>query len=362
MKYTICGVVLTLIIAACTQNKANVDSETKDVRADSVNAFVLTTDTVKKELTLPGELIPFEDAQIRAKVPGYIRKMYVDIGSKISKGQILALVEAPELNTRITELNEKARAAHARYLSSKDYYDRIHTASQTAGVIAAGELQRVKNQMMSDSLEYRAEQSSAASAKQVGNYLAIVAPYSGIITKRNVVTGSFVGDPNGKPLFELSDNRVLRLQVAVPEAYVDAVLLNNVAELTTLSLPDKIFMAKLVRQSGSIDQDSRSEIWEFEVPNPNNELKPGSYADVKLHFLRQRPGMVVPASSVVTTLERKFVIGVFNGQTQWIDVRTGFNMGDKIEIFGNITPGDTLVQKGTEELKAATRVIPSIVR
>src|SRR3546814_4310169 len=110
------------------------------------------------------------------------------------------------------------RSSHARFLSSKDYFERINTASKTDGVIAAGELQRVKNQMIADSLEYRAHQSSAASAKQVGNYLAIVAPYGGVITKRNIVTGSFVGTPNEKPLFELSDNSILRLKVLVPEA------------------------------------------------------------------------------------------------------------------------------------------------
>ncbi len=363
MRHAAGSILLLLILAACSEKKPNVTTtEKSENKIDSVKVFVLKTDSVKKMLTFPGELLPNEDAQIRAKVQGYIRKMYVDIGSKVSKGQILALIEAPELDTRIQELNEKARAARSRYLSSKDYFDRIHTASQTDGVIAVSELQRVKNQMMADSLEYRANQSSAASAKQVGNYLAIMAPYSGIITKRNVVTGSFVGSPNEKPLFELADNGVLRLQVAVPEAYADAILLNDAAELTTRSMPDKKFRAKLVRKAGRIDHDSRSEVWEFEVPNPGNQLKPGSYADAKLVFLRQQPSTVVPASAVVTTLEKKFIIRVSGGLTQWIDVRPGFNMGDKIEVFGDIKPGDTLVQKGTEELKAEVKVIPALIK
>lgn len=360
MMRSVAGTVLLLLsIAACNQEEHKTVAGKKDDKPDSVKVFTVKTDSAKKVLALPGELLPNEDAQIRAKVQGYIRKMYVDIGSRVAKGQVLALIEAPELNTRIQELSEKAKAAHSRYLSSKDYFDRVNSAAHSDGVIAASELQRVKNQMMADSLEYRASKSSAASAKQVGNYLAVLAPYSGVITKRNIVTGSFVGAPNEKPLFELSDNGVLRLQVAVPEAYTDAVLVNGIAELTTRSLPDKKFKAKLVRKAGRIDQESRSEVWEFQIPNTGNELKPGSYADAKLVFLRQLPSLVVPSSALVTTLEKKFVIKVSNGNTQWVDVRPGFNMGEKIEIFGEVHPGDTLVQKGNEELKSDVFVIPS---
>ena len=105
---------------------------------------------------------------------------------------------------------------------------------------------------------------------------------------------------------------------------------------STRSLPDKKFEAKLVRKAGRIDHDSQSEIWEFEIGNTDNKLKPGSYAGCKIIILRQQEGIVVPASAVVTTLEKKFVIKVSNGVTHWIDVRPGFNMGDRTEIFGDV--------------------------
>ncbi|HEY8689483.1 MAG TPA: hypothetical protein VIM07_09640 [Chitinophagaceae bacterium] len=126
------------------------------------------------------------------------------------------------------------------------------------------------------------------------------------------------------------------------------------------SFADKKFKAKLVRKAGSIDEQTRSEVWEFEVPNANRELKVGSYADVKLHFTRTTQSLAVPVSAVVTTLEKKFVIKLSGNTTQWIDVRTGFNMGDKQEVFGQLHPGDTLVLKPTEELKSGTKVIPKL--
>ena len=148
----------------------------------------------------------------------------------------------------------------------------------------------------------------------------------------------------------------------IPEVYTGAALKDNSVEITTRSLPDKKFKGNLYRKSGSIDRQTRSEIWEFLIPNKDGLLKPGSYADVKLHFLRSQPSLVVPVSAVVTTLERKFVIRLFNNTTGWVDVRPGFNIGDKLEIFGELKPGDTLVLKGTEELKAGTKVIPKLYK
>lgn len=355
------GLALLITIAACNEPKAT-QPEKKEQKPDSVKAFILTADSAKKALSLPGELLPNENAQIRAKVQGYIKKLNVDIGSKVKKGQVLALIDAPEISTRLKELNENVHAAQSRYRSSKDYFERIYTASKADGVIAASELERTKNQMMADSSEYNAAVFAASSYRQFGGYLAIVAPYSGVITKRNIVVGSFVGNANEQPLFELEDNSVLRLRVAVPEIYTNAVLLNNTGELTTRSLPDKKFKAKLVRKTGSIDNATRSELWEFEVPNTSGELKAGSYADAKLQFLRTGQTFVVPVSAVVTTLEKKFVIKTSADTLQWIDVRPGFNMGDKQEVFGDLKAGDTLVVKGNEEMKAGTKVIPSIYK
>ena len=356
------GILLSIAFAACNQEQQKVSTEKKDIKTDSVKAFILGADSVKKTVSLPGELLPKENAQIRAKAQGYIKTLNVDIGSRVSKGQVLALIDAPEIGNRILELNEKVKAAQSRYLSSKDYFERINTASKADGVIAPSELEKTKNQMMADSSEYSAAKFAASSYRQMGNYLAVVAPYNGIITKRNIDVGSLVGNTNDKPLFELEDNSTLRLQVAVPEIYTSAVLLNNTGELTTRSLPDKKFKAKLVRKAGNIDNATRSEIWEFEVSNTDGTLKAGSYADVRMQFLRSQKSFVVPASAVVTTLERKFVIKVADKTTQWIDVRPGFNIGEKLEIFGELQNGDTLVIKGNEELKAGVKVVPALLK
>jgi membrane fusion protein (multidrug efflux system) len=359
MKILISFTVL-IALASCNQNQSTTSTKKEETKIDTVKVFVLAMDSAQKTISLPGDLLPNENVQIRAKVQGYISTVKVDIGSRVNKGQVLALIDAPEINTRVQELYAKEKAAQSRYLASKDYYDRIGTASKTDGVIAASELEKTKNQMQADEAEYKAAQFAVSSYKQIGNYLAIISPYSGIITKRNINVGSFAGSNNEKPLFEIEDNKLLRLRVAVPEIYTNAVLIDNSGDLITRSFPDKKFKAKLVRKSGTIDNDTRSELWEFEIPNSTGELKAGSYADVKLHFLRTQQSLVVPASAVVTTLEKKFIIKVSNNTTQWVDVRAGFNMGDKQEVFGELKAGDTLVLKGNEELKVGTKVVTKL--
>jgi hypothetical protein len=125
-------------------------------------------------------------------------------------------------------------------------------------------------------------------------------------------------------------------------------------------LPDKNFKAQLTRKAGSIDNETTSEIWEFKVSNSDRQLLRGSYTDVKLHLIRPKKYFVVPTSAVVTTLERKFVVKVSDDTTKWVDIRSGFNMGDRQEIFGDLNEGDTLILKSSEELKEGKKEIPII--
>ena len=190
MRLLIFGLLFSFI--SCTQKREN-NARADIPKPDSVKVFILKTDSVKKSVSLPGNLIPLEKVQIRAKVSGYIKKLNVDIGSKVRKGQLLATIEAPELNTQVQELNAKVQASRAKFESSKDYFDRINIAYQKKGVIAPSEWQRTRNQMLADSSDYQAALLSASAMHQTDNYLMIVAPFNGEISQRNIEVGSYVG-------------------------------------------------------------------------------------------------------------------------------------------------------------------------
>lgn len=343
------------IFIAC--NKPGTDNSTVNgPKIDTLKVLALKKGKVEKQTSLPGELLAFEHVEIHPKVTGYIKQLKVDIGSVVKRGQILAVIDAPEIQSRLGEANGKFLSSKAKFQTSLDTYNRIMYAAKTEGVVAPSELEHARNQMLADSADYNAARYSAASFQQVGNYLAVTAPFNGIITRRNVNEGSYVGIASADPILVIEDNSRLRLRVAMPEALTGVLLKDNKVKFSARSNPNQLFDATLMRKAGSIDAATRTEIWEFEVQNENGNLKPGSFTNVVMNVFRSSGSYLVPFSTVVTTLERKFVIKVSGDSTHWIDVIQGLNLPDKTEIFGNLKDGDTLVVKGNEEIKPKQKV------
>lgn len=348
---------LLIFMAACSPD--NKETHAKTEPTDSVNVFIVKEKQVRKKIILPGELLPFEKVGIHSRADGYIQKLNVDIGSVVKKGTVLAVIEAPETESAVAEAHEKMQSAKANYLTSVDTYKRLLRASKVPGAIAEGELEQAKNKLAADSTHYRAATYAAESFVKINNYLAVVAPFSGVVTKINSFQGTLVGKDN-VPILEIENNSKLRLRVAVPEAASGGVLLNDSILFTVKAYPGKKYKAKLVRKAGSIDVQTRSEQWEFEINNEKRKLKSGMFADVQLILTRQEPSLIVPNSAVCTTLENKFVIKLSNSETKWINITQGFNLYDSAEIFGDLNFNDTLALNGTDELKPGKVVAPRL--
>ncbi|MDO1449611.1 efflux RND transporter periplasmic adaptor subunit [Rhodocytophaga aerolata] len=329
-------------------------------KADTVHAFILTSQKLSKEITLPGELKPYEQVSLVAKVSGFVKKINVDIGSEVKKGQILAILEAPEMDAQLAEVNSRLQATKAKYTSSLDTYTRIQNASKKPGVIAPSELERTKNVMHADSAEYESMKALVRSKRSLDEYLIIRAPFDGVITMRHVHPGALVGANNSQPLLEMENNKILRLAVAVPEATVGNLLTSKEIFFTVRAFPGKKFPATLARKTNSVVSNNRTELWEFDVSNQNGQLKPGMFADVKINMSRPDSTFLVPSKTVVTSQERNFIVRIKNRQTEWVDVSKGMALDDKIEIFGNVSANDTLAQNGSEELKPDKRVVVRI--
>lgn len=347
----------SIIIAcftACTENKTAQKTDVTTTTIDTVPVFILTSSDVSKSIELPAELLPYETADLTAKVEGYIKDIRVDIGDKVSKGQTLAVIDAPELRTRYVEYQAAISAANAKYQSSKDLFDRLNKASQakTSGIVAPVDLEKARNQMLADDAAYQSATSLAQSYKDVTQYLIISAPFSGIITSRNADRGALVS--RSAPIFTVQNTGSLRLRVAVPELYVSAGTASKEVSFRVESNPNKSFSAQLIRKNGAINPENRTETWEYRFSNAANELMAGSFAYVKLNLQRNMPSFVVAQGAIATNQERKFVIALKNGKTEWIDVRQGMSTEKGIEIFGDLKTGDTLVVRATDERKAGT--------
>jgi membrane fusion protein (multidrug efflux system) len=353
MKYIFILSYTILALMACDNNQA-VKQTATPTAMDTVPVFILHDTTAYKNIELPAELLPYEQAALFARVQGYVKEIKVDLGDKVRRGQTLALIEAPELQTKYAEFQSSLQAARARYISSADLYQRLKSASQakTAGIVAPVDLVRSHNQLIADSASYEAAKNQAQSYKQVAGYLVLEAPFDGIITARNADRGALVG--NGQMVLTVQNNRTLRLRVAVPELYVASGTLKQGVSFRVDAYPEKLFSATVSRKSGSIDPVTRTEQWEFSFDNKSKELKAGAFAYVNLSLQRSGNSFVVPPLAIVTNQERKFVIRIKNGLAEWIDVRPGMSTDKGIEVFGNLGNGDTLVSRATDERKAGT--------
>lgn len=359
---TIVPVLLFTCIVSCTQNsKPPAKSDTKP-KADSVAAFVLQSGALDKIVSLPGELLPNEKVQVYGKVSGYVKKIFVDIGSSVKQGQVIAVLDAPEMQSKIAESKQRLASVKAKSITSNDVFKRLSEASKSDGVIAPTDLEKAKNQVASDEALLQAAQSELSSVQQTAGYLTLRAPFSGTVTKRNVDAGAYVGKAGEMPLFEIEDNSSLRLRISIPEAMTGTKVKDEKVQFTIKAIPGKKYEGKLSRKSGSLDVNTRSEVWEFLIGNGDNSLKAGMFADCKINIQREGKSFFVPFSAVVTTLEKKFVIKVQDNITSWVDVGQGINAMDKAEIFGKLNEGDTLVLKGNEELKADTKLLVKIIK
>jgi membrane fusion protein (multidrug efflux system) len=318
--------------------------------ADTAQVFLLKTDTLKKAVELPSELLPYLQTDLFAKVQGYVQEMKVDIGDRVRKGQTLAVIEAPEVNTRVIESQAALQAAGAKYTASADKYRRLYEASRSTspGIVAPVDLISSRDQMLADSSAYEAVRQQSNAYKEISGYLYISAPFNGVVTARKADPGALVSE--NSMLLTVQDNSLLRLRVAVPEIYVAAAGHSSLS-FAVDAYPEQRFTGVLTRKTGTIDPATRTELWEFDVDNSKHLLMAGTFVSARLSLERGAPTFILPPGAIATTLERKFVIRVKGGKAEWVDVRQGMTTDAGIEVFGDLKPGDTLLLKATDERK-----------
>jgi RND family efflux transporter MFP subunit len=326
---------------------------------------------VERQVKLPGEFEPYMAVPIFARVTGFVRDMSVDRGSSVKRGQLLATLEAPEMLAQIVEAESKTHAlelqraeAEAKLAAAQSTYDRLKAASATPGVVAENDVvvaqktaEAAQSLVRSYENSIKAAQAQAQAVKDLGQYLQIRAPFDGIITERNVHPGALVGPGTAStPLLRLHQISRLRLVVAVPEALVGGIVKDARVAFTVPAYPGETFYGVVSLVSHDLDEKSRSMAVELDVKNPDLRLGAGMYPEVQWPVRRPQPSLLVPPTSVVTTTERTFVIRVSNGVAQWVNVGRGARVGDMVEVFGPLKEGDTIVRRGTDEIRDGSKV------
>jgi membrane fusion protein, multidrug efflux system len=364
---------------ASSQAGASGQAGAADRRRDPVAVHVtpLVSERRAWPVTVPGELQGFQEVRLYPKVAAFVRRLYADRGTIVRKGQVLARLDAPELvaqrtggTAALASAEALLREAQAKYDGDLDTYRRLQEAARTDGVVAPNDLERARSAAAADSSrlvsaerQVDAARSALKGVTEVAGYLAITAPFAGVVTRRGADSGALVGlgtGAAGQPLFTLVDNRTLRLVVALTESDAGAVLGSgggsDTATFQLRAFPGRVFTAVLSRRSHSLDEQTRTEALEFDIPNPDGQLKPGMYADVTLHVRPAAPAFYVPTAAVSTSTQGTFVIRVRHDSAEWVPVQRTGTMKDTVQVVGDLHDGDAIVIPATEELARGSPV------
>jgi len=350
---------LSVAMASCSSTEKKKE-EKKDIAApvkSTIATVILEKGKLASSLQIPGELLAYQQVDLYAKVSSFVRKLYVDVGSEVKTGQLLASMEAPEISAQLSGAESRLQSSEAIYIASKANYERLLETSKTPGTISPNDLDIALARQKSDFAQWQSAKAAHKEITDNRNYLEIRAPFGGIITARNVSAGAYVG-PSGKgsemPLFTLQEQEHLRLSVAIPEAYTGYLEKKNKVAFTVRSMPNQEFTAMVNRRAGALDTRFRSERVEMDVMNKNKKLLPGMVAEISISLPGLDSTFIIPKTALVNAAERVFVIRVRNSKAQWVTVTKGREVNDKMEIYGELSVGDTLVQNASEEIREET--------
>lgn len=368
------GAVLLLGLTGCRNQTAAQATQKAPAGPPIVDVVKVVEQPLNVTLSLPGELTPYQTVALYSRVTGFVKTIAVDRGSRVRAGEQLAVLEAPELGAQKAEAQSRLQgaeaqlaAARAKADASASTYEKLKAASATPGVVAGNDVVLAQKAMEADRSQIAAATQNVEAARQalksvsdMEGYLRITAPFSGVVTERNVHPGALVGPTGGPgtaaPIVRIVESHRLRLVVPVPEAYTAGVTDGTSLTFTVAAYPGQTFTGTVSRISQSVDVATRTMAIELDVNNADGRLAPGTFCQVKWPVRRTSPSLLVPTGSVASTTGRTFVIRVRGGRTEWVDVKTGLTSGSLIEVFGDLKPGDDIAARGTDELKAGASV------
>lgn len=341
-------------LTSCHSSEGKEETEEAPEAPAAMEVFTLKKGKLSSSLQLPGELVAYRDVDIYAKVSGFIKTLNADVGSEVRQGQLLALAEAPELSAQLASAESKLKAQEALSIASKANYERILEASKFSGAVSKNDVDQALAKRNADLAQLEAAKSSYREVADLKKYLEIRAPFDGIISARNASTGAYIG-PSGKgsefPLFVLTEQKRLRLVISVPEAYTGYVDQNDEVSFSVKAFPDKKFTGQVKRQAGALDKRLRSERVEVDVINSDKKLLPGMVAEVNVPLPIKNSTLIVPKSAIINSTTGVFVVKVNDGKAEWIPIKKGLEEKDKVEVFGDIKEGDTIIAEANEEIR-----------
>ena len=321
----------------------------------------VTREDLFKEVTMAAEFRPYVEVALPAKVTGYVSKMNVDFGDQVKTGQLLAMIEVPELQAELDNAQAAEIKAQADYTNANLIYTRLQSVNRDhPNLMAQQDLDTAQANALTTAAAIAAAKANFEKYQAMVGYTQITAPFDGVITHRYADPGTLI-DAQGKPLVRVSDNYRLRLDFPVTVDYAKDVHLGDPVAVRVDSLNGKTFTGIISRFTHEVDDNTRTMITEIEVPNPNLELIPGMYATVVLKVAQRPQALAIPIEAVAG--EKNPTVLVINraGQIEERAVQLGLETPDKYEVLAGLREGDLVLVGNRAQFQAGEKVEPKLL-
>jgi RND family efflux transporter MFP subunit len=369
----------------------NTEADTKTESLPEVSVATAIRGSANGNLVLPGNIQAVTEAPILARAEGFVQKRYVDIGDHVAAGQLLAEIEAPDMDQQVRQAQaalQQAQADLERATASLEQGKANQALAKVTaerwsnlagrGVVSKQENDQYQAQYQAQTANVKALDRAVAASKSsvaaseanvaritdMQGYLKVRAPFAGVITLRNVDVGALVNTGNTM-LFRIAQTNLLRTYVNVPQISAPDVHIGQSAALSTSDFPDRKFAGKIARTASSLDPSSRTLLAEIQVPNPDGKLLPGMYVQVDLNLPRKDPPVLIPSDTLVVRPGGTMVAMVGpDSKVHFQPITAGRDFGDQLEVLSGLAEGQKVIVNPNDSVQEGVKVhaIPSAAK
>jgi RND family efflux transporter MFP subunit len=355
------AVVAVIVIAGVVPRfraRAALKTETRELAVPTVAVMQAKLGDPRTEIVLPGNMQAFTDSPIYARTNGYLKAWYHDIGSRVKKGDLLAVIESPEVDQQLDQARADLNTAQANYALARTTAERYQNLLKS-GSVAKQDVDNAVGDFQAKTAAVASAQANVKRLEELQSFEKVYAPFDGVITARNTDVGHLINSGAGSAateLFHMSAIRKLRVYVNVPQQYSASARPGLSATITLPEFPGRRFTGLLARTSDSIDAASRTLLVEVDVDNPTGELLPGAYAEVHFQIPNATRALILPVSSLIFRSQGLQVGTVENGRAVLKNITLGRDFGNEVEVIAGLNATDKVIVNPPDSLVAGELV------
>ncbi|MBT9331721.1 efflux RND transporter periplasmic adaptor subunit [Paracidobacterium acidisoli] len=332
------------------RQKSTLQKETEALAVPAVMVANPKPGQPTQEIVLPGNIYAWTDSPIYARTSGYLKQWHFDIGSRVKKGQLLAVIESPEVDQQLAQAKADLATAEANAHNAKIQAARYQDLLQQ-NAVTKQDTDNFVTQEASTSTQVKSALANVQRLQELVSFENIYAPFDGVITARDVDTGTLIDAGANKEMFHMADEHVLRVYVNVPQVESAGCRPGVAADLTFAERPGVQVQGKIVRTADSIDPTSRTLLVEVDVNNSKGEIFPGAYTEVHFHVKSSRPALILPVPALIFRSEGlRVAIVDSNNKAKLVPITISQDDGRTVQVVQGLEADDRVIQNPPDSI------------